>query len=842
MQGLCPCLMSDIPTPQEPGLLPTGAADRPAEYVADISFDDLQLSEPVRRAVAERGYVHPTPVQAQAFRPTFEGKDLIVRSKTGTGKTAAFGLPLLEKIPADDKRVRALVLCPTRELALQVTEEIAFLGKHKGIQVSAIYGGTSLRQQEDELAAGAQFIVGTPGRVYDHINRGNLQLEACSHVVLDEADEMLDQGFYEEVTRILDKLPKDRQVLLFSATVPPDIQKLISRYTTNAETLLLSGDVLTVEHIRHIRYDVSDDYPKPRHLIYVLEAEQPSNAIIFCNTRDDTSLVTAVLNRNGFDAELLNGDLPQKERERVMAKVKRGEVAFMVATDIAARGIDISGLEYVLNYSLPEDPAVYLHRVGRTGRIGNKGTAINLFSGRELATYSVLEKRYGIKFEKKEMPSPEDAMRMWTERHVREIREAASSSVYEGFLPLAAQLKGRPDADDLIAFLLKSFFTHLRQEKARTAEEPEREPERRSEGRRRDRREERPARDRREERREREERSTREPREEKSAREPREEKPAREPREEKSAREPREEKPAREPREERPGRERRERGERERRRREDVSRISSEAGPGEVKLWINLGTADGLGPGSIVTALEDMGAPLNKVLRAELKPTFAYVFVPEEEGSAFEALSGKQRGEKMLKVERSRPRGERDPNRPPPSPDAGPGEAKLWINLGMDDGMDDAKFIAALEAAGAPAGQVLRTVLRHTYGYAYVPEAEAPAFEALTERLHGTKPLKVERHKPRGIREPRSEQPVADQAPGQVRLWVGLGRNEGLDETSFNSALEGLGAPIAKVQRLDMRGTYSYVHVAEEDAPAFEALNGKQHGEKALKIERARRR
>src|SRR5690606_3015531 len=212
-------------------------------------------------------------------------------------------------------------------------------------------------------------------------------------------------GFYEEVTRILDRLPKTRQVLLFSATVPTDIQNLIARYTTNAETLLLSGDVFTVEHIHHIRYNVSDAYPKPRNLIYVLEKEEPSNAIIFCNTRDDTSLVTAVLNRNGFDAERLNGDLPQKERERVMGKVKRGEVAFMVATDIATRGIDSSHLGWVINYSLPEDPAVYLHRVGRTGRIGRKGTAINLMSGRELATFTALEKKFGIPFEKKQMPT-----------------------------------------------------------------------------------------------------------------------------------------------------------------------------------------------------------------------------------------------------------------------------------------------------------------------------------------------------------------------------------------------------------------------------------------------------
>jgi ATP-dependent RNA helicase DeaD len=812
--------MSDIQPPEQPETT-AEAPSRPAEYVADVSFDDLNLSEPLRRGITERGYTHPTPVQAKAFRPVMEGRDLIVRSKTGTGKTAAFGLPLLEKISPEDKRVRALILCPTRELALQVSEELSALGKHKGVKVAAIYGGASMKQQEDALEEGTQIIVGTPGRVFDHINRGNLKLEACTHAVLDEADEMLNQGFYEEVTRILDRLPKDRQVLLFSATVPTDIQNLIARYTTNAETLLLSGDVFTVEHIHHIRYDVSDALPKPRNLIYVLEAEEPQNAIIFCNTRDDTALVTAVLNRNGFDADLLNGDLPQKERERVMGKVKRGEVAFMVATDIAARGIDISGLEYVINYSLPEDPAVYLHRVGRTGRIGNKGTAINLFSGRELATYTALEKKYGIKFEKREMPAPEEAMRLWAERHVREIREAASGAIFEGFLPLAAQLKARPDADDLMAFLLKYFFSHLRMEKAQAAgqaERPEREAQGKPEGRRKDRERERP----RERDRERER-----------------DKPRREERREARAE---------------PSGESRERGERgDRRRRERPERGergsgSMEAAPGEVKLWVNLGTEDGLGPGSIVTALEEAGAPTNKVLRAELKPGFAYVFIAAEDLAGFEALTGKPYKDKTLKVEKSRPRGERDPNRPPPSPDADPGEVKLKFNLGLDDGLDEAKFIAALEAAGAPAGKVNKALLRPGYGYAYVPETEAPAFEALTGKQHGEKALKVERHRPRGTRErpprrERSERPESTpEVPGQARLWVGLSRSEVQDEAAVTSALESLGAPAGKVQRVELKPTYAYVFVADEDVPAFEALNGKQHGEKTLKIERARRR
>ncbi|MBJ6759474.1 DEAD/DEAH box helicase [Myxococcaceae bacterium JPH2] len=806
--------MSDNQEPPAPGSPATDEAPmRPAEYVADISFDDMNLSEPLRRAVAERGYSHPTPVQAKAFRPVMDGKDIIVRSKTGTGKTAAFGLPLLEKIPADERRVRALILCPTRELALQVAEELTLLAKHKGVKVAAIYGGASMKQQEDALVDGTPIIVGTPGRVFDHIQRGNLKLDACDHAVLDEADEMLNQGFYEEVTRILDRLPKTRQVLLFSATVPTDIQNLIARYTTNAETLLLSGDVFTVEHIHHIRYNVSDAFPKPRNLIYVLEKEEPQNAIIFCNTRDDTALVTAVLNRNGFDAELLNGDLPQKERERVMGKVKRGEVAFMVATDIAARGIDISGLEYVINYSLPEDPAVYLHRVGRTGRIGNKGTAINLFSGRELATYSVLEKKYGIKFEQREMPAPEEAMRLWTDRHVREIREAAGSSIFEGFLPLAAQLKTRPDADDLVAFLLKYFFSHLRMEKAQAAQETEkREPveSRKSEPRRgKDRERERP---RREERGERTERAERPARAEHGERE----------------RRPRRDEPRRE-----------ERG------RHPAPSAALEAGPGEVKLWVNLGTADNLGPGSIATAMEEAGAPVGKLVRAEMRPTFAYVFVAEDDSAGFEALNGKQHGGKTLRVEKSKPRSERDTHapRPPPSPDAGPGEVKLWVNLGSDDGMDEAKLPATLEALGAPAAQVLRALTRATYGYVYVPESEAPGFEALNGKTHGDKPLKLERHRPRGQRDERRARTEAlPDVPGQARLWVSLGRQDGLDEAGVASALEAAGAPAGKVLRMDLRPTYAYVFVAEEDVTGFEATQGKPHGDRTLKVERARRK
>jgi ATP-dependent RNA helicase DeaD len=315
--------------------------------------------------------------------------------------------------------------------------------------------------------------VGTPGRILDHIERGNLKLDGVMIACLDEADEMPNMGFFEDVTRILDYLPADVQQLLFSATVPADIEQLIHKYLTAPETILLSGDEYSVENIQNVIYPTVDAYPKPRNLLYMIETEEPETAIVFANTRNDTALVAAVLNRNGYDAELLNGDLPQKERERVMAKVKRGEVRFMVATDIAARGIDISDLSHVINYSLPEDPAVYLHRVGRTGRIGKKGTAISLVSGAEMMTLKALQTKYGISFEQRKLPTPEDARRRWTDRHVAELKEAMSASIYEGFIPLAQELRERPGGDLLVAFALKHFFTHHRIEKVQDREKAE---------------------------------------------------------------------------------------------------------------------------------------------------------------------------------------------------------------------------------------------------------------------------------------------------------------------------------------------------------------------------------
>jgi ATP-dependent RNA helicase DeaD len=698
--------------------LPTGSDDRPQEYRAEVSFDELGLSPELRKAIAERGYTHPTPVQATAYAPARAGKDLIVRSKTGTGKTAAFGMPILDQIPVGHRGVRALMMCPTRELAIQVAHELEALAKYRDVEIICIYGGSSMQQQEDALRRGAAIVVGTPGRIFDHIRRGNLKLNDCLHVVLDEADEMLNQGFYEEVTRILDYLPKKKQVLLFSATVPDDIRRLIARYTTDAQTLLLSGDVYTVDHIQHIRYEISDAYPKPRNLLYILEMEDPENAIVFCNTRSDTELVTAVLNRNGFDAELLNGDLPQKERERVMARVKKGELAFMVATDIAARGIDISDLGHVINYSLPEDPAVYLHRVGRTGRIGKKGTALNLTSGRELATLTALERKYNVKFERKPMPTAEEAAKMWTDRHVKELKAAAAGSIYEGFLGLAGDLKGRADADELIAFMLRYFFTHRRMEKAQSHEGEGSAP---SEG-------------------------TEQPQAE--ARPPREDRGGR--RGDREGR--REGRGDREGRRE--GRGGRDRDREERPRRERPSTAEQEAAT--------------VPTGSPAVTRSDATDSEATAVAPATKPAAA----PKKKLSDRELFELMQAGKPLPPID--------DPT----------------------------------ESGGG--------------------SSEEPRRE---RRDRGERGERGERRE----RRPRREEAPVEVAPGHLRLWVNLGKSDGVDEGAVAGALEALGAPAGKVAKTELRGTYSYVHVAEGDAGAFEALQGKQHGEKALKIERARR-
>ncbi|MEK6608650.1 MAG: DEAD/DEAH box helicase, partial [Myxococcota bacterium] len=306
-----------------------------------IAFETLGVSEPIRRALAEMGFAGAFDVQAACIGPIMAGRDVLVQARTGSGKTAAFGIPLAERvIRASEPRVQALVLAPTRELALQVAEECARIGRYIGVKVVAIYGGAPMGAQIEAIRGGAQLAVGTPGRLLDHLRRGTLKLDAVRAVVLDECDEMLSRGFLEDITAILDKLPRERQTLLFSATLPADIQRIASRYLRDPSHVNLSRDYVSVDDIHHCFYLITGA-ARSRTLLRVLEHEKAEGALIFCNTRDDTVVVADFLTKHGWPAEPISSDLTQADRERVMGMMKTGTLRFLVATDIAARGIDI---------------------------------------------------------------------------------------------------------------------------------------------------------------------------------------------------------------------------------------------------------------------------------------------------------------------------------------------------------------------------------------------------------------------------------------------------------------------------------------------------------------------
>ncbi len=389
------------------------------------TFDVLGLSADVRRAVDALGYVHPTPVQLAVFEPASRGRSLVVQARTGTGKTAAFGLPIVDTlVRKSEPCVQALVLCPTRELALQVSREVEQLAQFRGIKVVAVYGGAPMGRQVAALEDGAQVVCGTPGRVLDHLRRGTLDAKGIRIFVLDEADEMLSMGFAKELNAIIEELPRERQGLYFSATIPPDVERLANRHLREPEYVTLSSDQVGALEIAHYVYLVREG-DKRASLARILEVEDPESAIIFCNTKDETERLAEALKNRGYEADWLNGDLEQKERERVMAATREGKLRFLVATDVAARGIDISHLTHVINADFPESAEQYVHRTGRTGRAGRTGTAIS-------------------------MVGPKDVGHLYMLRLTYKIRPI------ERTLPTAGELRTRAETD-LVAFLLEAY-------------------------------------------------------------------------------------------------------------------------------------------------------------------------------------------------------------------------------------------------------------------------------------------------------------------------------------------------------------------------------------------------
>jgi ATP-dependent RNA helicase DeaD len=409
------------------------------------TFDVLPLSAEVRSAVDELGYVHPTPVQRAVFEAAANGKDLVVQARTGTGKTAAFGLPLVDRLVRRKvKAVQALALCPTRELALQVTRELEALGKNTGIAVLPVYGGAPMLRQIEGLKEGAQILVGTPGRVLDHLRRKTLDPSKIRVLVLDECDEMLSMGFLPQITEIWNQLPKELQVLLFSATVPRPVLRVADSRLREPEFITLSGDQVGALEIEHYVYISQGD--KMQELLRILQSEKPDSAIVFCNTRDDTQRVANELKRAGYNADWLNADLSQKEREAVMAATREERLKFLVCTDVAARGIDISHLTHVINFDFPEATEQYVHRTGRTGRAGRMGTAISLVSPSSIGNLYYLRLEYKIHPIERQLPSD------------RELRTRAET---EAILQLAGRFSAPRDAE---RSLVQRLLTHERAE------------------------------------------------------------------------------------------------------------------------------------------------------------------------------------------------------------------------------------------------------------------------------------------------------------------------------------------------------------------------------------------
>ncbi|OBI52607.1 DEAD/DEAH box helicase [Mycobacterium sp. E787] len=418
--------------------------DSPPE-AASPTFADLQIHPAVLRATADVGYESPTAIQAATIPPLMAGSDVVGLAQTGTGKTAAFAIPILSKIDVKSTATQALVLAPTRELALQVAEAFSRYGAHlPQIHVLPIYGGSSYGVQLAGLRRGAQVVVGTPGRVIDHLERGTLDLSHVDYLVLDEADEMLTMGFAEDVERILSETPEFKQVALFSATMPPAIRKLTKKYLHDPVEITAKAKTATAENISQ-RYIQVAGPRKMDALTRVLEVEPFEAMIVFVRTKQATEEVAEKLRARGFSAAAINGDIPQAQRERTIAALKDGGIDILVATDVAARGLDVERISHVLNYDIPHDTESYVHRIGRTGRAGRSGTAVLFVSPRERHLLKAIEKATRQTLTEAELPTVEDVNAQRVAKFADSITDALSASGIDLFRKLVQDYEREHD-------------------------------------------------------------------------------------------------------------------------------------------------------------------------------------------------------------------------------------------------------------------------------------------------------------------------------------------------------------------------------------------------------------
>lgn len=381
-----------------------------------VRFDELDLYPQILRAIREMGFEEATPIQSKAIPVVMEGVDVIGQAQTGTGKTAAFGIPLLMKVDPHNKKTQAIVLCPTRELAIQVAEEVRCLAKYMhGVKVLPVYGGQDIVKQIRSLKGGAQIIIGTPGRVMDHLRRRTIKCEEVETIVLDEADEMLNMGFREDIETVLEYIPEERQTVLFSATMPKPILEITKKYQKDAVTIKVVKKELTVPSIEQYYYDVKRK-DKVEVLSRLLDVYDPRLSLVFCNTKRMVDELTNALQGRGYFAEGLHGDMKQMQRDRVMNHFRNGKTEILVATDVAARGIDVDDVEAVFNFDLPQDDEYYVHRIGRTGRAGKTGRSFTFVKGKEVYKLKDIQRYCKTKILAQKIPSMEDVVQVRLEK------------------------------------------------------------------------------------------------------------------------------------------------------------------------------------------------------------------------------------------------------------------------------------------------------------------------------------------------------------------------------------------------------------------------------------------
>ncbi|MCQ6276596.1 DEAD/DEAH box helicase [Bacillus sp. V3B] len=416
-------------------------------------FSDFGLSKELEKAVFNMGFEEPSPIQAQAIPIALSGKDMIGQAQTGTGKTTAFGVPLLEKLEVNEG-IQGLVVCPTRELAVQVAEELNRIGQVKGIRALPIYGGQDISRQIRALKNRPQVIVATPGRLIDHIERKTIRLGSIKMVVLDEADEMLNMGFVEDIERILAETPKEKQTMLFSATMPKRIQNLAERFMKEPEIVKVKAKEMTVTNIEQY-YVEAHEKQKFDVLCSLLDIQTPELAIVFGRTKKRVDEVVDGLIKRGYSAEGIHGDIPQGKRDQVIRRFKEASIDIMVATDVAARGLDISGVSHVYNFDIPQDPESYVHRIGRTGRAGKTGKAITFVSAREIDHLKIIENMTKKKMSKMPIPTTHDVLAGNQQAAVNQLRETIESNNYQEYKRLAETLLEDTDSVSLLAAALK---------------------------------------------------------------------------------------------------------------------------------------------------------------------------------------------------------------------------------------------------------------------------------------------------------------------------------------------------------------------------------------------------